>query len=211
MCKRQIAEFYSSGRNVYWRGRRHFELCEFFSRIPRYLETEVSILLSKIGLLTFFWASPFDTEACVIRFSDFIVNEVDLAGNVTHLTNLEAPSQVIENGTPWDVFVSRWSLSGEQMWLGLPMNKYVSRLHICIYNPWRKRVVSFRFWWTCTSSLVDMKHENWKPTLSKIVRVIVSIWTFSWPLARKCAIWHDGMNNFCYKSKAGLQALSLKS
>lgn len=30
----------------------------------------------------------------MIRFSDFIVNEVDLGGNVTHLTDLEAPPQV---------------------------------------------------------------------------------------------------------------------
>lgn len=36
----------------------------------------------------------FDVAHCFIRFSDFIVNEVDLEGNVIHLSDLEAPLEV---------------------------------------------------------------------------------------------------------------------
>jgi hypothetical protein len=36
-------------------------------------------------------------KARLIRFSDFIVNEVGLDGNVTHLSDLEAPPQVLPN------------------------------------------------------------------------------------------------------------------
>jgi hypothetical protein len=41
----------------------------------------------------------FETDflICSIRFSDFIVNEVDLCGNVTHLTKTEADSKVGSN------------------------------------------------------------------------------------------------------------------
>ena len=48
-----------------------------------------------------------DAKARLIRFSDFIVNEVDLGGNVVHLSDLEAPPQVSFNQ---DVFVLRLSV-----------------------------------------------------------------------------------------------------
>lgn len=38
-----------------------------------------------------------DFRICTIRFSDFIVNEVDLCGNVTHLTRTEADGEVGAN------------------------------------------------------------------------------------------------------------------
>ncbi|XP_051146896.1 multisubstrate pseudouridine synthase 7 isoform X1 [Andrographis paniculata] len=52
---------------------------------------------SDVGILCYISSGPGFRGILKQRYSDFIVNEVDLDGNIVHLTSLEAPSEVVED------------------------------------------------------------------------------------------------------------------
>ncbi|KAF7142514.1 hypothetical protein RHSIM_Rhsim05G0160900 [Rhododendron simsii] len=51
---------------------------------------------AEVGIFCYISQFPGFSGVLKQRYSDFIVNEVDLEGNVVHLTNLEAPSEIAE-------------------------------------------------------------------------------------------------------------------
>ncbi|XP_058213405.1 multisubstrate pseudouridine synthase 7 [Rhododendron vialii] len=51
---------------------------------------------AEVGIFCYISQLPGFSGVLKQRYSDFIVNEVDLEGNVVHLTNLEAPSEIAE-------------------------------------------------------------------------------------------------------------------
>ncbi|XP_022719177.1 multisubstrate pseudouridine synthase 7-like [Durio zibethinus] len=57
-----------------------------------------TITESDVGILCFISSLPGFRGVLKQRYSDFIVNEVDTEGNVVHLTSLDAPLEVVEEG-----------------------------------------------------------------------------------------------------------------
>ncbi|PSS26725.1 Multisubstrate pseudouridine synthase [Actinidia chinensis var. chinensis] len=62
------------------------------------LETAMKTLdEADVGIVCYISPLPGFRGILKQRYSDFIVNEVDLDGNVTHLTNLESPPEIVED------------------------------------------------------------------------------------------------------------------
>ncbi|GAB4855407.1 hypothetical protein Ancab_024030 [Ancistrocladus abbreviatus] len=68
------------------------EESENFTRCPTKNQEEADV-----GIFCYISQLPGFRGILKQRYSDFIVNEVDLDGNVVHLTSLEVPSELVEN------------------------------------------------------------------------------------------------------------------